>query len=255
MPAPFVIIPCFNEATRLQRDHIQALLQVHPNLHVLMVDDGSSDRTFEVAQSYCELDPARAQAMRLQHNSGKAEAVRQGMLRALEQQASMVGFADADFSTPPSEIGRLLGVLETHEQIDVVLGSRIARLGADIDRSAVRHYMGRVFATAASNALRLPVYDTQCGAKWFRLTPVLVEALQQPFTTTWAFDVELLGRLLGSFGARGGMHASRILEVPLDAWHEVGGSKLRPMGMIKGFMQVMRLLAASRGLIKLAPES
>ncbi|MDQ1419024.1 MAG: hypothetical protein QOJ52_986, partial [Acidimicrobiaceae bacterium] len=77
-----------------------------------------------------------------------------------------------------------------------MLGSRIARLGSTIERTARRHLLGRVFATAASVALGCQVYDTQCGAKVFRVTPALTVALQRPFRSAWAFDVELQSRLL-----------------------------------------------------------
>ena len=97
----------------------------------------------------------------------------------------------------------------------------MALLGHRIERSWARHYLGRLFATASSQVLGLPVYDTQCGAKVFRDGPALRAALATPFTSRWAFDVELLGRL-GTGADR------RFLEVPLERWHDVGGSKLRP---------------------------
>ena len=77
-------------------------------------------------------------------------------------------------------------------------------MGTDIRRSAVRHYTGRLFATAGSLVLGVPVYDTQCGAKAFRVTDALRAALAEPFVSRWAFDVEVLGRLLRSTDGRGG---------------------------------------------------
>jgi hypothetical protein len=67
-------------------------------------------------------------------------------------------------------------------------------LGRDIRRSAFRHYAGRLFATFASLQLRLPVYDTQCGAKIFRATPEVVALFGRPFRLRWCFDVEVLSR-------------------------------------------------------------
>ena len=101
----------------------------------------------------------------------------------------------------------------------VVMGARVAMLGVDIRRSAVRHYLGRCFAMVASFILRTEIYDTQCELKLFRPSPALGEALATPFSSTVAFDVELLGRLLaGSPGIRP-LAAGEIIEVPLQTWH------------------------------------
>jgi hypothetical protein len=103
----------------------------------------------------------------------------------------------------------------------------VALLGRDIRRKAYRHYLGRVFATFASLILDAPVYDTQCGAKAFRRTPALEAALGQPFSARWAFDVELIGRLLAGAPGAPAIPLSAFVEVPLGAWHDVGGSTLR----------------------------
>jgi len=112
----------------------------------------------------------------------------------------------------------------------------VALLGHRIDRSAWRHYLGRLFATASSLVLRLSVYDTQCGAKVFRVTPALRTALAEPFTSRWAFDVELLQRLLGA-----GVRPAQFEEVPLRAWRDVGGSKLGPAAAIAAAADLARL--------------
>jgi dolichyl-phosphate beta-glucosyltransferase len=75
------------------------------------------------------------------------------------------------------------------------------------------------------------VYDTQCGAKFFRATPALSRALDRPFRSRWAFDVELLGRLLS--GGAEALREDDLLEVPLRRWTHVGGSKLRPLAMLR----------------------
>ena len=89
----------------------------------------------------------------------------------------------------------------------------------------VRHYLGRAFATAASIVLDLRVYDTQCGAKLIRRSAALLEALDEPFTSRWVFDVDLIGRLLATQARRGPIS---IIEEPLLAWRDVPGSKVRP---------------------------
>jgi hypothetical protein len=90
-----------------------------------------------------------------------------------------------------------------------------------------------VFATAASLILRARVYDTQCGAKLFRAGPALSEALAAPFLSRWAFDVELLGRLLIGTRAVTPLPLSAIVEVPLAVWHDIKGSKLGLGGMAR----------------------
>ncbi|MBA3606474.1 MAG: hypothetical protein H0W46_11010, partial [Acidimicrobiia bacterium] len=96
--------------------------------------------------------------------------------------------------------------------------------------------LGRLYATFSSAVLGLAVYDTQCGAKVFRNSPALRSALAQPFTGRWSFDVELLGRL-----ARDGVPTAAFLEVPLQAWTDVHGSKLRPRGAISAAVDLARV--------------
>jgi hypothetical protein len=122
-----------------------------------------------------------------------------------------------------------------------VLGCRLARLGADVRRSTMRHYAGRVFATAASRALRAAVYDTQCGAKAFANAPEVAEALERPFSSRWAFDVELIGRIMNTRERAGHARTSGLVEMPLAAWHDAGGSKLGLLAMARAFLDVLRI--------------
>ncbi len=164
---------------------------------------------------------------------GKAEAVRLGLLQAVETGAATVGYYDADLATPPQELLRLLAVLDDRPEISFVMGARVALLGRTIDRSAFRHYLGRIFASFASIILRLRVYDTQCGAKVFRVTPAVVEAISRPFRSSWVFDVELIARLLRSSNSVDPMAPTAFEEVPLREWHDVGGSKLTVLRMAR----------------------
>jgi len=218
-----VVIPCFNEARRLPAERIEALGHDH-GVQLLLVDDGSTDGTALALERICRALPlGTARLLVLDRNCGKAEAVRRGLLSAIEAGSDFVAYLDADLATPPEEIVRILGVLEGGTA-QAALGSRVAVLGAHIERSAVRHYLGRFFATFASLVLRLPVYDTQCGAKAFRTGPALAAALSEPFHARWAFDVELIGRLLAT-----GLTAQDFVEVPLRRWVDVPGSRLRPL--------------------------
>ena len=137
-----------------------------------------------------------------------------------------VGYWDADLATPLEVAIDFLDFLREHPRHEVVIGSRVKLLGRSIDRKASRHYVGRVFATAASLSLGLPVYDTQCGAKLFRATDAVRTAFGTPFVDRWIFDVELLARLQRVWECRA---EDLIYEWPLTTWRDVGESKVRTL--------------------------
>lgn len=141
-------------------------------------------------------NPGKFEVCHLPRNMGKAEAVRRGMLRALEGRVDSVGFWDADLATPLEAIPQFCELLRRDRRLQMVIGARVKLLGRTIERRILRHYLGRMFATAASVALRLPVYDTQCGAKLFRASAEIRALFDQPFHTNWIFDVELLARFI-----------------------------------------------------------
>ena len=129
-------------------------------------------------------------------------------------------------------------------EVDVLLASRVLLLGRVIDRSNVRHYLGRIFATAASLTLGIGVYDTQCGAKLLRRAQ-LAAAISEPFLSRWAFDVELLGRLLVGSAAVPGVPVGRTPREPLLAWRDVPGSKFQAIWPWPCFMSTYWFRIAS----------
>lgn len=233
----WLVIPCYNEERRFDRAQAAELRRLMPTTQLLLVDDGSSDATLEMMHELAQADPDGIAVLALEHG-GKAEAVRLGMLEGLRQRASIVGYLDADFSTPASEVPALLETLND-AAVDAAIGSRVALLGRQIYRRPLRHYLGRLFATLASLALQMTVYDTQCGAKLFRRTPALYAALATPFRGRWTFDVELLARL--AYGVRGSPAAGAIVEVPLHKWRDVGGSRIRPLDLIHAAWDLVRV--------------
>lgn len=235
------VVPCFNEAHRLDAAAFAALV-ADDRVTALAVDDGSTDATGAMLAQIAATHPGRVDVLSLPVNRGKAEAVRAGLRHALARGAMVVGYADADFATPPSELVRLLDELG-RTGAKVVLGSRIQRLGADIVRKELRHVAGRVFATVSSWTVGVPVYDTQCGAKLFRATPALVAALEAPFTSRWSFDVELLARLFGRLPSEATMDPKDAIEVPLAQWHDIRGSKLHLPGMARAFADLIGMWA------------
>lgn len=262
-PALTVVVPCWNEAARLRPDVFRQALAGRPGWRFLFVDDGSTDATATVLQALAAADPARLRALLLPRNQGKAEAVRQGVLAALEEfdqpqgeeprggephdGEAYVAFLDADLSTHPDELADMLADAEANGAL-AVLGARVQLLGRRIKRNPARHYLGRVFATFASNTLGLAVYDTQCGAKLFRAGPDLASAFSRPFNSGWTFDVELLGRLLIRLGGRNALPDGRcaVIEHPLAAWTDVAGSKVRPWDFVVAIRELMRIRALLR---------
>ena len=239
-PPITVVVPCYNEAERLNEGPLLTFLDGCPEASFLFVDDGSTDATAGRLAAIAARCPSRIDVLSLTPNGGKAEAVRQGMRQALGRGARIVGYLDADLSTPPGELRRLRAAFE-RPGVEVVLGARVALLGTDIERSAVHHYLGRVFASAASLILQARVYDTQCGAKLFRASAVLEAALETPFISRWAFDVELLGRLLAGEATVPPLPLSAIVEVPLATWHDVRGSKLGLVAMARTLAELGRI--------------
>ena len=195
-PELALVVPCYNEASRLEPDAFLQFVATHPSVQLVLVDDGSSDGTGKILQRMHEAAPAAVTVLRQSRNLGKAEAVRAGILAGLGQRAALVGFFDADSAMLLGAVDDFLAVLRDRPAVEFVLGSRVLLLGRDIKRKATRHYFGRVFATAVSHALDLPVYDTQCGANILRANAATATLFDTPFRSAWIFDVELIARYL-----------------------------------------------------------
>ena len=237
-----LVVPCYNEASRLRAPDFLDFAARRPAVRFLFVDDGSVDGTMAVLERMVQQAPAAIFAMRLEKNQGKAEAVRRGLLDATGKGPALVGFWDADLSTPLSAIDDFLSVAVKLPSVELILGSRVLLMGRDIRRRTSRHYLGRIFATAASLALDLPVYDTQCGAKVFRATDALRRVLGTPFRSPWIFDVEILARYLAlPVDDGGGPRRSRIYELTVPAWHDVPGSKLKAFDFLRSVAELFAI--------------
>jgi len=237
-----IVIPCYNEQRRFPLANFRAYAQAHPHIHFLLVNDGSRDDTMEVLRQAREGVGDRVAILDQRVNRGKAEAVRAGMLAAMARPGCEVaGFWDADMATPLAQIEDLAGVLAAKPEIVMVFGSRVKLLGRDIQRRAIRHYLGRVFATAVSMVLRLPVYDTQCGAKLFRVTSETRGLFAERFGSRWVFDVEILARFIQGRGYDIASVEQAIYEYPLPAWRDVAGSQVKPADFFRAFFEVLAI--------------
>lgn len=234
-----LVIPCYNEERRLRGDEILEFLASHSHASVCLVNDGSCDGTLKLLEALKARDSERVLVLSLARNSGKAEAVRHGVLHvSASHRFAFIGYWDADLSTPLRELEHLLDPFDVKAGYGLSMGSRVKRLGSDIQRNTARHYLGRVFSTLAGLLLDLPVYDSQCGAKVFRaeLAGVL---FGEPFVTKWIFDLEILARLRNHLGWDGFLNST--VEVPLNAWRDVGGSKLRVTDVVRIPCELFRI--------------
>lgn len=244
-----LVVPAYNEADRLRPEAFEAFLQGDRETELVCVDDGSTDGTGQVLEELAADWTARVEVLRLPENRGKAEAVRAGVARALDREPEAFGYWDADLATPFDEFPRLQRVLERRPAVDVVMGARVKLLGRQIRRRRIRHYTGRVFATAVSVVLGLPVYDTQCGAKLFRNVSCIRRIFSEPFTAGWIFDVELLARLLSVLRSdpEAPVPEEAIHELPLYEWTDVAGSKTRPRDFVRAARDLARIWWRYRG--------
>ncbi len=210
-----VVIPCFNEERRISPtlEKIVAYLSARDvPWEVVVVDDGSADRTREVVLRASESD-ARVRLIRHETNSGKGYAVRVGVLAAAGE---LVVMSDADLSTPIAEIAVLEA--KANEGFDLVVGSRVARGETTVGSQPMRRQLsGWVFRKLVHGLGLCSVNDTQCGFKLMR-RPAIDDVLRKIETEGFAFDVELIAR-----AERAGL---RIAEVAIE-WHDAEGSKVR----------------------------
>jgi glycosyltransferase involved in cell wall biosynthesis len=237
-----LVVPCYLEAARLAPAIFLDALAVRPWLSLLFVDDGSRDATGAVLASIAAARPEQVRVLSRAEHAGKAEAVRAGIRESAAARPDYIGFWDADLATPIDAIDDFVAFARRRPDVDLILGSRVNLMGRDILRSPLRHYVSRIFATAASEALDLPVYDTQCGAKLFRASDDVLAVFAEPFHSRWVFDVEILERYAALAVRDGGApRRARIYELALRQWRDVAGSKLRLRDFLWSFVDVFHV--------------
>ncbi len=241
-----IVVPCYNEADRLDARSFTRFARTAGDIRLLFVNDGSRDRTANVLRELVAQFPEQLGLLNLVQNQGKAEAVRQGVCSAILEGCGAVGYWDADLATPLTDIFNFRDVLLRRPEVQLVVGSRMPLLGHDIRRHPLRRLLGRTFATVASFALGLPIYDTQCGAKLFRVTPSTAELFSRPFGSRWIFDVELLARWINR-SASCSVVRPQIFELPLERWEDVPGSKLKPRHFVQALHEMMAIYWHYRG--------
>jgi len=230
-----IVVPCFNEQERLNTEAFLAFVDQQSDMNLLFVNDGSDDETLALLAKMEQQRPGRISVLDQPENRGKAEAVRQGVLAAANHDCKFIAYLDADLATPLNAMPEFRSLLEEQKTVELVMGSRVSLLGRQIERKQTRQLLGRAFARAASWVLRLPVYDTQCGAKMFRATETMHDVFSTPFLSKWIFDVEIFARMTQQESLE---IETALYESPLQSWRDVAGSKLRPMHFVKAAFEL-----------------
>ena len=218
-----IVIPAYNEEFRLPAtlERIAAYLKSgHRETEVLIVDDGSKDRTAAVAESFRNKLPA-LRVVPNDVNRGKGYSVRHGVQEA---RGRIVLFTDADLSAPIEEADKLVDALQ---HFDVAIGSRaVNRSLITVHESPFREFAGIIFNKIVRVILRLPFVDTQCGFKAFHRERCRI-IFEQQTIERFGFDPELL------YLAR--HHGLRAVEIPVR-W---GHSPATKISMLRDSLQML----------------
>lgn len=200
-----IIVPAYNEEQRLPHtlEEIFAFLNDQSyQAEVLVIENGSDDRTFEIAQKFAERH--KNLYVYPENQPGKGNAVRRGMLEARGEYRF---FCDADLSMPIAEVNNFLP--PALEEFDIAIASREIPGAVRHGEPEYRHLTGRVFNTLIRFLVLPELQDTQCGFKCFR-AEIAQELFSYQTLTGWSFDVEIL------FVAH--KKGYRIREIPIN-WY------------------------------------
>lgn len=230
-----IVVPCYNEGKRFNLDYWNCIIENTPNIDWLFVDDGSTDNTIKVISDL--LPRPNINLLKLNLNKGKSEAIRLGMLwfysnmenSDFENNPLAIGFIDCDGAFELSDILKFVQICKAKfssesqtPNFQAIISSRVKLSGREIIRDSLRHYIGRIVVTFICRSWESAPYDTQSGFKLFFSSPKLFTVLNEPFKTSWFFDIEIIIRIRSI-----GIENFEVWEEPLNSWKEIGQSKIK----------------------------
>ncbi|WP_109299424.1 response regulator [Aquimarina sp. AU474] len=225
-----VVIPCYNEETRILSKEFTDFTHSNLGYHLCFVNDGSTDNTLEVLQKLAQGREDNISVYDCAKNGGKGEAVRQGVLHlAKDPQLDYIGYLDADLSTDFKDFDDLVKTIES-SKFKIVSGSRMSRMGANITKESARKIISKTINLIIRNILGMSFNDTQCGAKVMD-RDIANEMFHEKFITKWLFDVEIFMKMRKFYGKEKAI--SYICEQPLKRWIHADGSKLSMKDSVK----------------------
>ncbi len=227
-----LVVPFFNESERINNHFFQSILDLNIH-HLIFVDDGSSDKSFEII-SHILGDDERIMFLRNERNLGKSEALRLGFLKSLDLQCNLIITSDADGAVMFEDIRESLElavseiVSSPSKSIDplIVSGARVRLSGWSIERSTFRQWIGRVIATLVSLISRVEMYDPQSPLRVYLIDIELFKkSLERKFSTRWFSEVELILRL-SNCAPEFNCSDLRIYEFPMKFFKDIDGGNL-----------------------------
>lgn len=232
-----IVIPCYNEGSRLDLETFIQFAERRKDIHLCLVNDGSRDHTRSVLAEVKHDAHDNVYILSSDDNGGKAEAVRNGALFLYDETVvDTIGFLDADLSTSFSEYVDLINAYESSVDTQIIFGSRnLDKKVNTIERNPLRNLISAFIGMLIRLITRLPIKDTQCGAKVFDRT-LIPMIYKSSFFSRWLFDVEILLRLKHNMGVFS--FTSIFREVALKKWVHMDDSKL---GMKDSIMIPMNL--------------
>ena len=230
-----IVIPAHNEQNRLPGtlEQIFHFLEKQSfSSEVIVVENGSTDRTHEVAEEFASRHPS---LLVIQSEKGKGAAVQRGMLTARGEYRFM---CDADLSMPVEEIVKFIP--PALQNFDIAIASREAKGSVRYNEPSYRHWGGRGINFLIQTLILPGLNDTQCGFKCFR-AEVAEDIFKRQTLHGWSFDIELL------YIAR--RHGYRIVEIPIH-WYHFSDSKVSALrDAVRMISDIFRIHAnARRGL-------
>ena len=230
-----IVLPSYNEEDRIRpalEDLGRHLEDAPYTAEILVVDDGSTDRTADLVRSIMQTRP-RIRLIESHRNLGKGHAL---WLAANATRAPFLAIMDADMATPPEFIDRLLERLRAGDQ--VVVGSRVLPGSCiEVQQPLHRQLMGRIYRTLVQGLISVGFSDPQCGFKGFH-TATLLKLLRRQTRNRFGFDIELL--------AIAEANRLRMSEIPVY-WRHRSGSKVR---LLVDPLRMLKDLAVVRGNIE-----
>ena len=212
-----IVIPAHNEKRRLPPFLLELASEIRRSdisVEIIIVDDGSSEEHYDEYLSCINtIKIVPIQIIRHRKNRGKGAAIRTGFNNA---KGMWIGFVDADGAVSPKEIMRVLEFALESKEVEGICASRIRMLGHKIERSLLRHMSGRIFATFVGIFLGIPIYDSQCGCKFFKAAEI-APYLEYCKETGYLLDIELIMICY--------CRKLNIIEFPVD-WTDKAGGKV-----------------------------